>query len=180
MSSEGKLWTAAVERWGGTRNVISRSRVRGHSMVEIDFHLFQKILLTTANHEDNLHPAAGGPGRLCVCQNRFVLFLFLSIEPNEVKLPKTLSLRCTLLPFLPKKEMTSIAWISQQWKRPHQLIGGYSGLTVALLIVTLKALISFPNPLLEWTWELDVVWPCLIHLIFLCIHKFIFVLSHDM
>lgn len=56
-------------------------------MVEIDFHLFQKILLTTANHEDNLHPAAGGPGRLCVCQNRFVLFLFLSIEPNESREP---------------------------------------------------------------------------------------------
>ena len=116
----------------------------------------------------------------------FFNYGFLSIEPNEVKLPKTLSLRCTLLPFLPKKEMTSIAWISQQWKRPHQLIGGYSGLTVALLIVTLKALISFINPLMGWTWELDLVWLSFedhlffIHLIFLCINIFILVLSHDM
>ena len=116
----------------------------------------------------------------------FFYYGFLSIEPNEVKLPKTLSLRCTLLPFLPKKEMTSIAWISQQWKRPHQLIGGYSGLTVALLIVTLKALISFINPLMGWTWELDLVrlsfegHLCFIHLIFLCINIFILVLSHDM
>ena len=116
----------------------------------------------------------------------FFNYGFLSIEPNEVKLPKTLSLRCTLLPFLPKKEMTSIAWISQQWKRPHQLIGGYSGLTVALLIVTLKALISFNNPIMGWTWELDLVWLsfeghlCFIHLIFLCINIFILVLSHDM
>ena len=130
------------------------------------------------------------PGTMVLSLEHYSCFFFnygfLSIEPNEVKLPKTLSLRCTLLPFLPKKEMTSIAWISQQWKRPHQLIGGYSGLTVALLIVTLKALISFINPLMGWTWELDLVWLsfeghlCFIHLIFLCINIFILVLSHDM